>query len=377
MIKVLHVYRTYFPDTQGGLEETIRQICLNTKLQGIESRVISLSRHTNLKVLQQEEGEIYRYKLNFEIASCGFSMNAFKAFQQHVEWADVINYHYPWPFADLLHFFSATVNKPVIITYHSDVIRQQSLLKMYAPLMRRFLQSAQRIVVTSPRYLSTSETLQSYQAKCDVIPIGLSQKIHPIVNQQMLQVVKKRYGENFFLFIGVLRYYKGLKYLLAAIQDTPLKVVIAGSGPEENRLKKLTKKLQLTNVIFAGQVSDEEKVALLKLSTAVVLPSMMRSEAFGVMLLEGAIYAKPLITTEIGTGTSFVNQHEVTGFVVKPSNPVALRLAMQKLADNPKLAQKMGLAAQRWYQEKFTGEMMGERYSQLYKQVIKEFSYDG
>jgi len=374
-MKVLHVYRTYFPDTQGGLEETIRQICLNTKLQGIESRVVSLSRQANLKVRYHDEAVVYRYKLSFEIASCGFSVAAFNEFKQHIEWADIINYHYPWPFADLLHFFSAKVNKPVVITYHSDVIRQQGLLKMYAPLMRRFLQIAQRIVVTSPCYLSTSETLQSYQHKCEVIPIGLNKKTHPIVSQDKIDSVRQIYGQGFFLFIGVLRYYKGLKYLLEAIKQTSLKVVIAGSGPEENNLKKLAKKLQLDNVIFAGQVSDEDKVALLKLSTAVVLPSMMRSEAFGVVLLEGAIYAKPLITTEIGTGTSFVNQHNLTGFVVKPSEPLALQLAMQKLMGNPGLAKKMGLAAQQWYEEKFTGEIMSEAYNQLYQQVIKEFNH--
>ncbi len=109
-MNVLHVYRTYFPETQGGLEEVIRQISLNTKTLGIKSRVLTLSKHPDPCCIQREEADVYRYKLDFEIASCGFSLSALRAFKEHVEWADIIHYYFPWPFADILHFASYLKN---------------------------------------------------------------------------------------------------------------------------------------------------------------------------------------------------------------------------------------------------------------------------
>lgn len=368
-MNVLHVYRTYFPDSQGGLEEVIRQISLNTKPLGIKSRVLTLSKKPVPCFMQREEADVYRYKLDFEIASCGFSLSALKAFKTHVQWADVINYHFPWPFADILHF-SHRVDKPIVITYHSDIVRQQGLLKIYKPLMRKFLASADRIIATSLNYRQSSQVLADYLDKTTAIPIGLNKSSYPELDNTLKKKLKRQYGEGFFLFIGMFRYYKGLKYLIEAVKNTPLKVVIAGSGPEENNLRQLAESLT-DNVLFAGQITDEEKVALIHLSKALVLPSIMRSEAFGVTLLEGAMYGKPLISTELGTGTSYVNQNGITGFVVPTRNIKELGDAMDKINEDDELAFKLGQASSNWYESNFTGAIMAEKYDQLYREVNK------
>lgn len=367
-MRVLHVYRTYFPDTQGGLEEVIRQICHNTKALDVESRIFTLSVNPEPAVLSREEAEVHRFKRSFEIASCGVSIGALKGFKELVAWADVVHYHFPWPFSDLLHFLGR-VRKPSVVTYHSDIVRQQNLLKLYAPLMRKFLNSVDVIVATSKNYFLSSHELHRAGEKIEIVPIGLNEEMYPRTALQHSAWAQNKAGDIFFLFIGVLRYYKGLNFLLEALQGTELKCAIAGSGPIENELKQQAARLNLRNVKFLGQIDDIEKVALLKQCRAVVFPSHLRSEAFGVTLVEGAMYGKPLISAEIGTGTSFINIDGLTGFVVPPADPIGLREAMLQLHRDKDLAQSMGRAARRRFEVEFTGQLMGQRYAAIYEKL--------
>ena len=367
-LRVLHVYRTYFPDTQGGLEEVIRQICRNTKEQGIASRVFMLSDNPVPAVIEREEAQVHRFHRTFEVASCGVSIGSLSGFKRLVEWADVVHYHFPWPFADLLHLLGR-VSKPSLLTYHSDVVRQKTLLRFYRPLMRAFLNKVDVIVPTSENYFASSNELGRYSEKIDVIPIGLDEETYPSVSNEELSAVRERVGEGFFLFVGVLRYYKGLHILIDALQNTSLQCVITGAGPIETELKEQATKLGLKNVKFLGYVSDSEKVALYQLCRAVVFPSHLRSEAFGVTLIEGAMFGKPLISCEIGTGTTYVNADGETGIVVPPANAKALREAMLQLDEDEALAGSLGKAARSRYERLFTGRLMGERYAQLYKKL--------
>jgi glycosyltransferase involved in cell wall biosynthesis len=368
-MRVLHVYRTFFPDTQGGLEEVVRQICKNTAAHGVESRVFCLSHHPEPAVLEFDGIPVYRARCTLEIASCDISLSALGLFKELVAWADIVHYQFPWPFADLLHLV-AGVKKPTVLTYQSDIVRQQSLLKLYRPLKRRFLQQMSAIVATSPNYVATSAVLQHYATKVRVIPIGVDEASYPQVDEKAIENMQLRVGKDFFLFIGVLRYYKGLHTLLEAVKNSDWSVVIVGRGPEEANLKAQAENLGLKNVQFLGYVSNEEKVALLKLAKALVFPSHLRSEAFGVSLLEGAMYGKPLISCEIGTGTSFVNADGETGFVVPPENPLAFRAAMEKLQENQPLVEKFGQAARARYERLFTGQKMGADYAALYQSLL-------
>ncbi len=370
-MRVLHVYRTYFPQTQGGLEEVIRQICLNTRRRGVESRVLCVSPSIRPRVVRRDEAVVYRSQLHAEIASCSFSLQALGMFRRLLKWADVVHYHFPWPFADLLHF-AARVRTPTVLTYHSDIVRQRLLAYLYSPLMKRFLKSVDRIVCTSPNYFASSSVLPRFGDNVDVVPIGLDPASYPSVVDDHIREVRAKYGEGFFLFIGVLRYYKCLHILLDAIKGAPYRVVIVGSGPTEAELKKQARSLGLTNVIFAGQVSDQTKVGLIKLCRGVVFPSYLRAEAFGVTLLEGAMYGKPLISTEVGTGTSHVNIDGKTGLVVMPASQRALRFAMDQLHWRPDMARLMGARARQRFDKLFDGRLMGDRYANIYESLAAD-----
>ena len=177
-------------------------------------------------------------------------------------------------------------------------------------------------------------------------------------------------GDKFFLFVGVLRYYKGLHILLDAVANSDYPVVIVGAGPIEAELKAHAARLGLTHVLFVGALDEDDKVALLTLCYAVAFPSHLRSEAFGISLLEGALYGKPMISSEIGTGTTYINIDGDTGIVVPPSDPQALGQAMRQLWDNPQLAHDMGKRAAARYWELFTAEQMARSYTALYHELV-------
>ncbi len=370
-MRVLHFYRTSFPDTMGGIEQVINQIARGAIKLGVDTDVLSLTPDRVERTIEIDGYLAHRARLDFQLASTGFSASAFMRFIQLAKTADVIHYHFPWPFMDVVHFV-ARMKKPTLVTYHSDIIRQEHLLKLYRPLKRKFLASMDRIVATSPNYLATSEVLGMFSDKVSVIPIGLDKTSYPQPMPEQLKYWSGRFGSKFFLFVGVLRYYKGLHILLEAAQGTDYPIVIVGAGPIEQELKAQAAQLGLRNIHFMGQLSDEDKVALLMLCYGVVFPSHLRSEAFGISLLEGAMYGKPMISSEIGTGTTFINIGDETGLVVPPSDPVALRQAMRYLWEHPEAAAVMGKRAEERYWKYFTAEQMVKSYVELYGDLVRQ-----
>jgi rhamnosyl/mannosyltransferase len=368
-MRVLHFYKTYFPDSVGGVEQVIRQMCVGTGRLGITNQVLSLSRDRRLEPFDYEGHTVHRAPLNFEVASNAVSVQAIGKLARMAAEADVVHYHFPWPFMDLAHFL-ARIDKPTVVTYHSDIVRQKALLKLYQPLRHRFLASVDSIVATSPNYLASSAVLDGYRDKTRVITFGLDKTSYPEPDRARLDHWRARVGPKFFLFVGVLRYYKGLHILLDAVAGTDYPVVIVGAGPIEAELKARAERLGLTRVQFVGAVDDLVKAALLKLCYAVAFPSHLRSEAFGISLLEGAMYGKPMISSEIGTGTTYINVHGETGLVVPPSDHEALRAAMRRLWDDPRMAHEMGQRAEARYWRLFTSTQMADNYARLYEELV-------
>lgn len=371
-LRVLHVYRTYFPDPPGGLQEAIRQICLATQAFGIENTIFTLSPKPEPASLQRPEATVVRSRSWAAPASCDLGgLDTFAKFRRLTQAADVIHYLFPWPFADVLHQ-CVRPRAPAVMTYISDIVRQKWLGAAYNPLMQRMLKDMQIIVANAPAYARTSSILSdpAISQKLKVIPLGIDEHSYPQTgDERILQRLELQHGTPFFLFIGVLRYYKGLHNLIRAARLLDARIVIAGTGPEGEALQRLVAELGVDNVVFAGQVTDAEKVALLEYCRALVLPSHLRSEAYGMVLVEAAMHGKPMISCEIGTGTSFVNADGETGFVVEPDAPDALATAMNALLQDEVLASRLGAAARARYERLFSGEALGREYSALFRQI--------
>ncbi len=368
-MKILHVYKSYYPDTLGGIEQVIAQLAAGLGALGDESRIFTLSPNPMPRVLRRAEGEVHRSRTTLEISSNPMSIEALARFRRQLQWADVVHYQFPWPFADLLHLLLGS-HKPSVVSYQSDVVRQKWLLRAYTPLMNRFLDTVGLVVATSPQYLDSSPALARQHSRVRMIPNGIDDASYPRPSQRTLGEWRARVGEDFFLFVGVLRYYKGLDTLLDAAKGLRGRIVIAGSGPEAARLEQHAARERLDNVRFLGEVSDEDKICLHQLSRGFVFPSHLRSEAFGMSLVEAAMCARPMVSCEIGTGTSFINVHGVTGWTVPAQDPGALREALHQLQDQPELAQAMGAAARQRFETLFTAQRMVLAYQHVYREVI-------
>jgi rhamnosyl/mannosyltransferase len=369
-MKVLHFYKVYRPDSFGGVEQVIYQLAEGGIEHNIEASVLSLSPRGSARNEMIDNHVVHRSKLDLEIASTGFSLSVLRDFYQLSREADIVHFHFPWPFMDLVHFLTLN-NKPTVLSYHTDIVKQKHLLKLYKPLMKQFLKSMDVIVAASPNYVEFSPVLAQFKDKVEIVTYGLDEAKYPPASEEKLAYWRERVGGKFFLFVGALRYYKGLMFLLDAAAKLDYPIVIVGSGGVEQDLKAQADALQLDNVIFLGALPDEDKVALLTLSYAFVFPSHLPSEAFGISLLEAAMFAKPLISCEIGTGTTYINIDGETGIAIEPENPEALVNAMKTLWDDETLSISYGQAARQRYETVFQAKDMVAGYAEIYARLLE------
>lgn len=369
-MKVLHVYKTFFPDTKGGIEQVIHTLASHTQSLGISNRVLTLTQAQPRIDTDQSGYKIIRYKENLHIASTGFSWKFLKHFKKEVAWADVLHMHFPWPFADLCYELSR-IKTPTVLSYHSDIVKQAHLSKLYQPLLNRHFENVDIICAASPGVMKSSPILNKFKNKTRMVTYGIEH--HECLSLKDLAVFEwqKRFGERFFLYLGALRYYKGLHILIDALKGRDYPVVIAGQGTEECSLKDKVNSMGLKNVFFLSEVTNKQKNSLMRAAYGFVLPSHLRSEAFGIVLVEAAQQGTPMISCELGTGTSYVNQHEKTGLVIPPSDPRALGNALDIFWLHPERVKNWGESAMKRYQENFRAEVMVREYMKIYQSLIQ------
>jgi rhamnosyl/mannosyltransferase len=364
-MRVLHFYRVYFPENETGIPRTIRSLVRAGSKLGIDATVLALGPQRGKTRTEMDGHTVWKAHRDGSVGSADFSASVFGLFSELARQTDVVHYHFPWPFMDLVHLVTRP-RKPTVVTYHSDIVRQKRALWLYRPAMNAFLGRVDRIVATSPPYVESSEVLRRYRDKVAVVPLGLDED-HPRADAGIRDAWRQRFGERFFLFTGELRYYKGLDALLDAARRVSAPIVILGDGPLGPELKRKAAAERIDNVHFVGRLGDADKFALLDLCRAFIFPSNVRSEAFGLSLIEASMAGKPMVTCEIGTGTSFVNVAGLTGFVVPPDDPAALAGAMERLATDDGLVARMGAEARRRYERLFTAEAMGRGYLEVYR----------
>jgi rhamnosyl/mannosyltransferase len=287
--------------------------------------------------------------------------------------ADLVNLHMPYPPGDLAA--AALPDAPLVVTYHSDVVRQRRLLQLYRPLLHATLRRASRIIATSAPYVQSSPFLRSYASKCRVVPLSVDVERFVQPAPEQAAAIRARYvrsaDDRIVLAVGVLRYYKGLHVLLDALTQVDATLVIVGAGPEEQHLRDLAQALGVARrVHFAGRVADAELPAYYQAADVFVLASQLRAEAFGIVQLEAMATGLPVVSTELGTGTSVVNQHGRTGFVTPPGDPYRLARALQALLANDELRRWMGSQAQARVLAEYTHTQMIERTLAVYEEAL-------
>lgn len=376
-VHILHIYKDYYP-VAGGIENHVRALAEGLAARG--HRVTVLVTNTAPHDDISSAGSLTIIKAGRLLHMASTPLSARMAWHAcHLHGVDVINLHFPYPPGDLVSLL-VPGRPPLVVTYHSDIVRQQTMLRLYRPLLRYTLHRAARILATSPNYIASSPWLRTCAERCTVSPLSVDVSRFETINQRAVATLRERYHTPLLLFVGRLRYYKGLHFLLEAVRlmQRDAQLLIVGTGPEEQRLRQQTHDLGIaTRVHFLGEVSDDDLPTIYHAADVFVLPSHLRSEAFGIVQLEAQAAGLPIVCTELGTGTSYVTEHGHTGFVVPPSNPPALARALDVLVANPEMARQMGQAGRARVGRECSHERMVERAERVYMAVVGQKAEHG
>jgi glycosyltransferase involved in cell wall biosynthesis len=281
--------------------------------------------------------------------------------------ADIIHIHLPNPSAVLAYLMSNNP-APLVVTYHSDVIRQKVLGGLFAPLLRRMLDRCAMIIATSRNYIESSPILAGYRDRCRVIPHGIPVGQFHRYDQAVVARIRGEFGPRIVISVGRLVYYKGLDYLIRAMESVKGNLLIVGEGPLRASLEREAEVCGVRDrVFFLGEVQDV--VPYYHAADVFALASVARSEAFGIVQLEAMTCGKPVVNTRLASGVPFVSLDRVTGLTVPPANQQALAAAINTLLDDPKQRIAYGQAARRRVREGFSVEVMASRTLELYAEV--------
>ncbi|SHO47124.1 glycosyltransferase [Anaerocolumna xylanovorans] len=368
-LKVLQINKLYYPTT-GGIERVVRQIAEG--LNEITDMQVLVCKEKGRTSIEKVNGVVVHRAGSLGVLfSVPISFSFFWYFRSLAKKQDIIQFHMPFPLGDIACLLSGYKGK-VVVWWHSDIVRQEKLMVIYRPLMERFLKRADIIIVATRGHIEGSDYLLPYKNKCKVIPFGVDNAILDKADQWIKsRELNKINNKVRFLFVGRLVYYKGCKILLKAFKEVEgAELVIIGNGNMEDELKKMVYSFNLEeSVSFLGNISDDELSKEFAKCDVFVLPSIEKTEAFGLVQIEAMSYGKPVINTKLPSGVPYVSLDGITGLTVRPNNEEELTKAMQWMIDNNEERCLMGERARKRVIDEYQNEKMIGRLYSLYKNI--------
>lgn len=364
-LRVLQIGK-YYPPHMGGMETHLRFLCRELqRFVGVEAIIANDG-------WRSEEGLVDGVKVTrvgtlFDLASAPVCPGMVRRIREAR--ADLVHLHLPNPAAVLAYLASRHKGR-LIVTYHSDIIRQKALSILFQPLLHFALERCAALIATSPNYIESSSVLSAYRQRCRVIPHGIPIEQFDRYDPEAVAEIREQYGPRIVLSVGRVIYYKGFDYLIRSMARVRGRLLIVGDGPLRGDLERETRSQGLADrVAFLGEVED--MVPYYHAADVFVLASVARSEAFGIVQLEAMACGKPVVNTRLASGVPFVSVDGLTGLTVPPEDPEALASAINLLLDDPDLRANYGRAARRRVQEEFSLDLMISRTLKLYSEVME------
>ena len=371
-LRILHLGK-YYPPVRGGIE-TVVETLTRGEAEWAETSALVLNEGC-VTTFEHRDGVAVRRVGTVARAGSVALAPTLPVWLARAE-ADILVLHEPNPMA-LAAYFLARPRIPLVVWYHSEVVRSRWKYQLlYEPFLEFALRRAARIVVASPP-LRAVPALTRYRDKCVVVPFGLPLGRYGVVSGTPPEVdsIEKRTSRATFLFVGRLVGYKGVDVLLRAVPGLDAETVIIGDGPQRSSLESLARSLGITDrVHFLGEVAADELLDWYQACDVFVLPSVTRQEAFGMVQLEAMLCGRPCVSTDLGTGVSWVNQDEHTGLIVKPGDVDHLRQALVRLLGDPDLRERLGAGARARVLSQFTAERMCSATRTLYQEIVNSQS---
>ena len=375
-MRVLHFGR-FYNDSFGGLERHVANL-----LEGLSASIhvanVVANERFGLDVIELPRYKVYKAPSLGLLASmpvCPTMPALIRTLERDGRF-DLYHLHFPDPMSHLA-LAALPGDRRVVISWHSDIIRQKTLLRLYRPFLDRIINRAAAIIAATPRHFSSSTQLtrSRHPDRFRVVPYGLDYRpyLAAELDQQAAAIRAAHGGRRLVFAVGRHVYYKGFEYLIRAMRDVAPNalLLLGGTGPLTPQYRQLVTELGLDDrVRLLGRIPDAALPAHYRAADVFCMPSVEPSEAFGLVQLEAMACARPVVGCELNNGATYVNQHGVTGLVVPPRDPVALASALNTLLADTALAERMGGAGRRRACSEFSLEKMWSGTLQVYREAL-------
>ena len=344
-MRILHVNKYYSPWI-GGVESVVKEVSEGLRSLGVDVNVLVCQEKGKPSAVEQIDGiHVTKTKTIVTIMRLPISLSFFTEFRKQAQDADIIFLHHPFPLGFLAYALFGK-GKPLVIYYHSDIVRQKLTGALIRPLIKNVLTKAKTIFVSNSQTKRLSELLKPFQHKTTVVPLWIDESLFERTQErnEIVSQIRNQYGSPLVLAVGRLIYYKGFSHLVRAMQNINAQLVIVGDGPMKTELLDQVSKLDLNDKVHIINPVDD-LVPYYYAADIFVLPSTHPSEVFGIVQLEAMFCGCPVINTNLPTGVPEVSLHEKTGLTVEPGNADHLAKALTDLITNTDKRKHLGLAA--------------------------------
>jgi glycosyltransferase involved in cell wall biosynthesis len=365
-LRVLQVGK-FYPPHMGGIETHLQALCGALKASCDLQVIVSSD---DRRSVQEVVDDVPVLRVGTFLTAFSTPICPAMAARIRSTNADLVHIHLPNPTAVLAYLNSGHRGR-LVITYHSDTVRQKILGSLFEPFLQAALRRSSAIIATSPSYLETSPALQAHRDRCHLIPYGIDIAQFQQCDQAAIGAVRRQYGDRLIIGVGRLVYYKGFEQLIRAMVGVRGKLLLIGDGPLRGELQQLTNELGISDkVVFAGEIQNAQVIPYYHAADVFALPSVARSEAFGIVQIEAMAAGLPVVNTALDSGVPFVSLHDQTGLTVPPRDPVALATALNRLLDDPGLRKTLGAAGVQRAWREFSLGSMAVRTQELYRSVF-------
>ena len=386
-LSVCHLGKFYYP-ASGGMETHVRALAQAQADLGAEVRVVCVNHRdrrgedvTWAKFAGTETVEEWDDRVGLTRVGRLASLARFELClglpgvlrRLRGRGVNLLHLHVPNP-TMLLAVAAVRPRTPLVVTYHSDVVRQRRLGMALRPFEHLVFRRSAALVATSPAYAEGSELLRAYGDKVHVLPFGID--LGPFLDPgpdilRRAEGMRGEHGRPLWLAVGRLVYYKGLHNAVRALRNAPGRLLVVGDGPLRADLRRLAEECGVDDrVVWRGRMSARDLIAAYHAATALWLPSNARSEAFGLVQVEAMASGCPVVNAAVpASGVAWVSRHEETGLTVPVDDPAALARAANRLLTEPGLRERLAAGARERACREFDHRLMAWRSLELYRAV--------